>query len=64
MLREASHIDYRSRRGELRNVRINSQKGRYFIEASGWSIDQKPFDSIEALVSELRTQPGMRQVYR
>jgi hypothetical protein len=64
MLWEASQIDYRSRRGELRNIRINNQAGRYFLEASGWPIDQKPFDSIEALVSELRTQPGMRQVYR
>lgn len=62
MLCEAGHIDYRSRRGELRNVRINSQAGRYFINAPGWSIDQQPFDSIEALVSELKNQPGMQQV--
>ncbi|MBJ2217331.1 MULTISPECIES: membrane-targeted effector domain-containing toxin [Pseudomonas] len=62
MLTGASHIDYRSRRGELRSFRINSQEGRFFINASGWSIDQKPFDNIEALVSELDAQPGLEQV--
>ncbi|AZE88011.1 membrane-targeted effector domain-containing toxin [Pseudomonas orientalis] len=58
----ASHIDYRSRRGELRSFRINSQDGQYFINLAGWPIDQKPFVSIEALVSELKTLPGLEQV--
>ncbi|AZE59759.1 Dermonecrotic toxin [Pseudomonas fluorescens] len=63
MLTEATHIDYRSRRGDLRSFRINNQEGRYFINVAGWPIDEKPFDSIEALVSELKTLPGLKQVY-
>ncbi|MCK3841843.1 membrane-targeted effector domain-containing toxin [Pseudomonas sp. W15Feb34] len=63
MLTEATHIDYRSRRGDLRSFRINSQKGRNSINVVGWPIDEKPFDSIEALVSELKTLPGLEQVY-
>ncbi|MGR3962938.1 type III effector protein, HopAC1 family [Pseudomonas sp. 910_23] len=63
MLTEATHIDYRSRRGDLRSFRINSQEGRNSINVVGWPIDEKPFDSIEALVSELKTLPGLEQVY-
>ncbi|AZE53728.1 hypothetical protein C4K03_1557 [Pseudomonas synxantha] len=63
MLTEATHIDYRSRRGDLRSFRINSREGRYLINVAGWPIDEKPFDSIEALVSELKTLPGLEQVY-
>ena len=62
MLSRGTHVDYRSRRGELRNFRINNQDGRYFINVTGWPSDGKPFDSIEALVSELKTQPGMQIV--
>ncbi|MCK3839634.1 MULTISPECIES: membrane-targeted effector domain-containing toxin [Pseudomonas] len=63
MLTEATHIDYRSRRGDLRSFRINSQEGRNSINVVGWPIDEKPFDNIEALVSELKTLPGLEQVY-
>lgn len=58
----ASHIDYRSRRGELHSFRVNPQGHGYFINVAGWAIDEKPFDSIQALVSALNTQPGLEQV--
>lgn len=58
----ASHIHYRSRRGELFSFRVNQQDRRYFINVTGWPVDEKPFDSIQALVNELKTQPGVEQV--
>ena len=58
----ASHIDYRSRRCERHSFRVNQQVHGYFINVAGWSIDEKPFDSIQALVSALNTQPGLEQV--
>ena len=62
LVSEAAHIDYRSRRGELRSSRINCQDGRYFIQVTGWPLDEKRFDSIEVLVNELKTLPGLQQV--
>jgi hypothetical protein len=58
----ASHIHYRSRRGELRSIRINQQDHLYFINVTGWPIDGKPFASIQALVSALKTQPGLEEI--
>lgn len=59
---KASSIVYRSRRGELRRFRVSQQGQQFSIGVIGWAIDQKPFDSIQALVSELNAQPGLEQV--
>ncbi len=58
----ASHLHYRSRRGELRRFRINQLGELYFINVTGWAVDEKPFNSLQALVSELKTQPGLQEV--
>ncbi len=59
---QAAQIHYRSRRGDLRSVRINQQGRRYVISVTGWPFDEKPFESIQALVSALKTQPGLEEV--
>ncbi|WP_455826104.1 membrane-targeted effector domain-containing toxin [Pseudomonas graminis] len=57
-----AHLHYRSRRGDVRGFRINQQGSRYFINAPGWAVDNKPFDSIQALVDALKNPLGLEQV--
>lgn len=57
-----AHLHYRSRRGDLRDFRINQQGSRYFISAPGWAVDTVPFDSIQALVEALKNSTGLMQV--
>lgn len=59
---QVAQIYYRSRRGELRRFRINQQDRLHVINVVGWSVDGKTFASIQALLSELKTRPGLEEV--
>lgn len=55
-------ILYRSRRGNIQSITINQADTRFSINVPGWSIDQKPFNTLQALVDTLKTRPGVEQV--
>lgn len=55
-------IFYRSRRGNIQTIAINQTGTRFSVSVPGWSIDQKSFDSLQALVDALKARPGVEQV--
>jgi hypothetical protein len=57
-----AQILYRSRRGNVQTIEVNQTGALFSITAPGWSIDQKPFNSLQALVDALKTRPGVEQV--
>lgn len=57
-----ARILYRSRRGNIQTIEVNQTGALFSITAPGWSIDQKPFNSLQALVDALKTRPGVEQV--
>ena len=58
----AAQILYRSRRGNIQTFEVTQTAKLFSISAPGWSIDQKPFSSVQALVDALKTRPGVEQV--
>lgn len=55
-------ILYRARRGDIQTITVNQIGTRFSISVPAWSIDQKSFDSQQALVDALEARPGVKQV--
>ncbi|NVZ83880.1 type III effector protein, HopAC1 family [Pseudomonas yamanorum] len=58
----SAQILYRSRRGNIQTITINQTGALFSISVPGWSIDQKHFRSVQALVDALKARPGVEQV--